>query len=61
MKCCVSPTTSIAAEPLPPPVVQTVEMLLFSDVLKPLASALGPLGEQFTALLAERIFVRPPA
>ncbi len=60
MKCCASPTISTGAEPLPPPVVQTVEALLFSEVFKPLASALGPLGEQFTALVAERTFVRPP-
>ncbi len=60
MKCCASPTTSTAAEPLPPPVVQTVEALLFSDVLKPLAAALGPLGDQFTAIVAEHAFVRPP-
>jgi hypothetical protein len=40
--------------------VQTVEALLFSEVLKPFASALGPLGDEFTALVAERTFVRPP-
>jgi hypothetical protein len=45
---------------VPPAVVQTVEALLFSEVLKPLASALGPLGDQFTAIVAERAFVRPP-
>jgi hypothetical protein len=59
MKCCASPTTSTAAEPLPAPVVQTVEALLFSEVLKPLAAGLGPLGEEFTAIVAERTFVRP--
>jgi hypothetical protein len=40
--------------------VQTVEALLFSEVLKPLAAALGPLGDSFTAIVAERAFVRPP-
>ena len=38
MKCCGSPTIFTAAEPLPPPVVQTVEALLFSEILKPIAS-----------------------
>jgi len=60
MKCCASPTTSTGADPLPPAVVQAVEALLFSEVLRPIAAALGPLGDQFTALVAERVFVRPP-
>jgi hypothetical protein len=60
MRCCASPTTFTAAEALPPAVVQTVEALLFSEVLKPVAAALGPLGDQFTALVADRAFVRPP-
>jgi len=60
MKCCVSPTISTGADPLPPAVEQTVEALLFSEVLKPIAAALGPLGDEFTAIVAERAFVRPP-
>jgi hypothetical protein len=60
MKCCGSPTISTAAEPLPPPVVQTVEALLFSEILKPIATTLGPLGDEFTAIVAEQAFVRPP-
>ena len=60
MKCSASPTTCTAVESLPPAVVQTVEALLFSEVLKPLAAALGTLGDSFTAIVAERAFVRPP-
>ncbi len=60
MKCCASPTTSTGVDPPVPPVAQAVEALLFSEILKPLAGALGPLGEEFTALVAERAFVRPP-
>jgi hypothetical protein len=45
---------------LPSPVVQTVEALLFGEVLKPLASALGPLGDQLIGEIAERALVRRP-
>jgi len=40
--------------------VQTVEALLFSEILKPIATTLGPLGDEFTAIVAEQAFVRPP-
>ena len=61
MRCCGSPTTSTAAEPpaVPAPRPQAVvEVLLFREVLKPLASGLGPVGELALDEVADGLFVR---
>jgi len=57
MKCCASPTISTAADRVVPVVSQTVEALVFGEVLKPLAAALGPMGDQLVEIVAERVFV----
>ncbi len=58
MKCCGSPITSIAvsapderriAEPL-------LQGVLFSQILKPLAAGLGPVGEVAVDVVAQRLF-----
>lgn len=33
--------------------------IVFHELLKPLASALGPAGDVFAGRLADRVFVRP--
>jgi hypothetical protein len=61
MRCCGSPTTSIAAEPRPatPPAARdVVEALLFREILKPLAGALGPVAEIVLGAVADELFVR---
>lgn len=54
----VSPTTSAAAERRA--LTGTVEAVVFREVLKPLAAALGPLGDVMVGAVADRIFARPP-
>jgi hypothetical protein len=64
MRCCASPTTSIAADPS-----QRQERLtardvasaaLFREILKPLASGLGPVGEIALGAVADDLFARRP-
>jgi hypothetical protein len=58
MRCCGSPTTSIAAEP---PAVRAQDVLnavLFREILKPLAQGLGPLAEVTLGAVADELFVR---
>ena len=58
MRCSASPTTSIAAEASPDAArtaQSAVEALLFAQVLRPLAGALGPLGDVFASELAAKL------
>jgi hypothetical protein len=64
MRCCASPTTSTAADPS-----QRQERLaardvagavLFREILKPLASGLGPVGEIALGAVADELFARRP-
>jgi hypothetical protein len=59
MKCCGSPTTSIAA--VPPSAAHvaqsTLQAVLFSEILKPLAKGLGPVGEIAVDSVAQHLFV----
>jgi len=61
MKCCGSPTTSIA--PIPPDVAHlaqsALQAVLFSEILKPLAKDLGPVGDVALSSVAQRLFVSP--
>jgi hypothetical protein len=60
MRCCESPTTSIAAETLarertdPRDVTSAI---LFREILKPLAQGLGPMAEIALGAVADEIFV----
>jgi hypothetical protein len=58
MKCCESPTASIA--PLPPSAARvaqsTLQAVLFSEILKPLAKGLGPVGDVAVDSVAQNLF-----
>jgi hypothetical protein len=72
MKCCVSPTTSIAVSPAPsavrstaqrvagpdPSAVAALQAVIFSEVLKPLAQALGPVGDVTLSSVSAQLFMR---
>jgi hypothetical protein len=65
MKCCASPTISTAAEAMPsrefngPQTVRDVtDALLFREILRPLAAALGPVGDCVLGDVAASLFVR---
>lgn len=61
MRCCASPTISTAAEPSPDTARSAREVmnaLLFREVLKPLAQALGPAGDLVLGAVADDVFVR---
>ena len=65
MKCCESPITSTVADnasvkpamPIRP--TDVMQAVLFSDILKPLTAALGPVGEAVTSSVVQTLFVRP--
>ena len=62
MSSSVSPTTSIAAdshEQLRRSARDVMSALLFRQILKPLASTLGPVGETALDTVADELFVRP--
>jgi hypothetical protein len=62
MRCCESPTISIAAEPVAGGTLSAREVMnaiLFREILKPLAAALGPVGEVALGTVADELFVRP--
>lgn len=56
MRCSGSPTTCTAPEPTAP-VVRTLEAMIFSEILRPLAARLGPAGQLALDATAQRIFV----
>jgi hypothetical protein len=62
MKCCASPTTSIAADPREQQQQRTardvMSAVLFREILKPLAAGLGPVGEIALGAVADELFVR---
>ena len=68
MKCCGSLTTSTAPNRVHAPenantaerslVAERVNAMLFAQVLKPLAKALGPFGDLAVESVAEATFVR---
>jgi len=61
MRCCASPTISIAAD-APHEAASAaravMNALLFREVLKPLVQALGPAGELVLGAVADDVFVR---
>lgn len=62
MRCCVSQTTSIAADaPRNDAQLRAQDVMsavLFREILKPLASGLGPLGEIEIGAVADSLFMR---
>ena len=68
MRCCVSPTTSTAADVRATGVRtderqaarDVVNAVLFREILKPLAQGLGPVGETALGTVVDRLFVRRP-
>ena len=63
MRCCASPTTSTAADAR----VEgrqaargVVDALLFREILKPLAQALGPVGETALGTVVDGLFAPRP-
>ena len=59
MKCCGSPTAAIAASPPDAAHVaqSTLQAVLFSEILKPLAKGLGPVGDIAVDSVAQQLFV----
>jgi len=61
MRCCASPTISIAADApreAASAAREVMNALLFREVLKPLVQALGPAGELVLGAVADDVFVR---
>jgi hypothetical protein len=59
MKCCASPATSIAGNPPAAAGVaeSTLQAVLFSEILKPLAKGLGPVGDVAIESVVQHLFV----
>jgi len=64
MKCCVSQTTSTVPDARAAQAADAARAftnaLLFREILKPLAGALGPVGETALGSVVDRLFARPP-
>ena len=64
MKCCASPTTSIAADPAASAARETardvMNAILFREILKPLVQGLGPVAEFALGTVTDDLFVRRP-
>ena len=61
MRCCESPTTSIAADVLARERTDARDVtsaILFREILKPLAAGLGPVAEIALGEVADDLFVR---
>ncbi len=58
MKCFVLQTTSTAVKNERDVVAERVNALLFAQVLKPLATSLGPFGDLAIDAVVEKTFVR---
>jgi hypothetical protein len=65
MRCCASPTTSIAAEPgvtlslsKGDTARDVMNAVLFREILKPLVQGLGPVAEIALGSVADDLFVR---
>jgi hypothetical protein len=62
MRCNASPTTCTAADAERVRLVtSTLDAVLFREILKPLATALGPVGDTALAAVTDRLFVPPPS
>ena len=64
MKCCGSQITSTAAEP-PPPAAQPIAAdafgaILMGEIFKPLADALGPVGDVVVGSVAQDLMMNVP-
>jgi ABC-type enterobactin transport system permease subunit len=59
MKCCASPITFIAVNaPSPARAAEsTLQAVLFSAILKPLAKGLGPVGDVAVDSVVQHLFV----
>jgi hypothetical protein len=61
MKCCASPTTSTAANANPSvaghAVETTLQAMLFSSILKPLAAGLEPAADIAVESVVQHLFV----
>jgi hypothetical protein len=64
MKCCGSQITSTAAEPPPPAprpaVADAFGAILLSEIFKPLAAALGPVGDVVVGSVTQELFMKAP-
>jgi hypothetical protein len=60
MKCCGSPTTSTGADAATAVVRDTLQAVLFAEIMKPLAANLGPIGDLAISSVAQSVFVRSP-
>lgn len=58
MRCSAWPTTCTAAEIAGLRPAAVVEAVLFTDVLKPVAAALGPAGDLVIAQVVQQALVR---
>lgn len=62
MRCCASPTTSIAADAPARDAQRTardvMNAVLFREILEPLAQGLGPVAEIALGAVADDLFVR---
>lgn len=64
MKCCGSQTISTAANVSDAAddarrVQNALQAVVFADILKPLATSLGPFGDLATGSIAQSLFARP--
>jgi hypothetical protein len=61
MKCCESPTTSTAVNVSDATrgAGDVMQAIIFSQILKPLTAALGPVGDAAVESLAQNLFMRP--
>ncbi len=68
MRCCASPTTSTAANGGAPALAaggfaangfaaNAIQAVLFSEILKPLSAALGPVGDVALAAATQGLFL----
>ena len=60
MRCSASPTTCIAADTgTRTAATNALEAIVFREILKPLATGLGPVGDVAIGSVADAIFTRP--
>ena len=60
MKCSAATTTSTAGDPgARNAAASALQAILFREILKPLATALGPAGDVVIGPVADSLFARP--
>ena len=61
MKCCASPASPVAVGPAASEraAQTTMQALLFSEILKPLAKGLGPVSEVAVESVVQHLFASP--